>query len=136
MSNPVVRTKVGELRGVVENGVTVFRAVPYAAPPVGELRFASPQPVPAWRGVRDATREGPIAPQGRSRLAQIMGDFQSPQSEDCLTLNIWTPGADSAKRPVLIWIHGGAYSSGAGSLAWYAGDQFAANGDVVAVSIN
>jgi para-nitrobenzyl esterase len=136
MTNPVARTKAGELRGVIENGVAVFRAVPYAAPPVSELRFAPPQPVPTWQGVRDATREGPIAPQGRSRLAHVMGDFQSPQSEDCLTLNIWTPGTDSAKRPVLVWIHGGAFSSGAGSLAWYAGDRFAANGDVVAVSIN
>jgi para-nitrobenzyl esterase len=136
MTNPVVQTEAGELRGSVENGVAVFRAVPYAAPPVGELRFAPPRPVPAWQGVRDATREGPIAPQGRSRLARVMGDFQSPQSEDCLTLNVWTPSADSAKRPVLVWIHGGAYSSGAGSLAWYAGDRFAASGDVVAVSIN
>jgi para-nitrobenzyl esterase len=133
---PVVRTKAGELRGTVEDGITVFRAVPYAAPPVGELRFAPPQPVPAWQGVRDATQEGPVAPQGRSRLAHVMGDFERAQSEDCLTLNIWTPGADSAKRPVLVWIHGGAFTSGAGSLAWYSGDQFAANGDVVAVSIN
>ena len=134
--NPVVRTKAGELRGSVENGVAVFRAIPYAAPPVGELRFAPPQPVPAWQGARDATREGPVAPQGRSRLAHVMGDFESAQSEDCLTLNIWTPGADSAKRPVLVWIHGGAFTSGAGSLAWYSGDQFAASGDVVVVSIN
>src|SRR5580704_12105677 len=118
MSNPAVRTKAGELRGVVENGVTVFRAVPYAAPPAGELRFAPPQPMPAWQGIRDATREGPIAPQGRSRLAHVMGDFQCPQSEHCLTLNIWTPGTVSAKRPALVWIHGGAFSSGAGSLAW------------------
>lgn len=134
--NPVVRTKSGELRGIVENGIAVFRAVPYAAPPLGELRFAPPQPVPAWPGVRDATEDGAIAPQGRSRLAHVMGDFERAQSEDCLTLNIWTPGADLAKRPVLVWIHGGAFSSGAGSLAWYSGEQFAANGDVVAVSVN
>jgi para-nitrobenzyl esterase len=134
--NPVVRTKAGELRGTAENSIAVFRAVPYAAPPVGELRFAPPQPVPAWQGVRDATQDGPIAPQGRSRLAHVMGDFERAQSEDCLTLNIWTPGTDSAKRPVLVWIHGGAFTSGAGSLAWYSGDQFAANGDVIAVSIN
>ncbi len=134
--NPVVRTKTGELRGTVENGIAVFRAVPYAAPSTGELRFAPPRPVPPWQGVRDATQEGPIAPQGRSRLAHVMGDFEHPQSEDCLTLNIWTPGADSAKRPVLVWIHGGAFSSGAGSLAWYSGEQFAASGDVVTVSIN
>jgi para-nitrobenzyl esterase len=134
--NPVVRIKAGELRGTIENGIAVFRAVPYAAPPVGDLRFASPQPVPAWQGVRDATQEGPIAPQGRSRLAHVMGDFGSAQSEDSLTLNVWTPNPDSARRPVLVWIHGGAFTSGAGSLAWYSGDQFAANGDVVAVSIN
>ena len=132
----VVRTKAGELRGARENGIAVFRGVPYAAAPVGELRFAPPQPVPAWRGVRDASQDGPIPPQGRSRLAHVMGDFERPQSEDCLTLNIWTPAADSKKRPVLVWIHGGAFASGAGSLPWYSGERFAANGDVVVVSIN
>ena len=114
----------------------MFRGVPYAAAPVGELRFSPPQPAPPWQGVRDATQDGPIAPQGRSRLAHVMGDFERPQSEDCLTLNIWTPAADSAKRPVLVWIHGGAFASGSGSLPWYSGERFAANGDVVVVSIN
>jgi para-nitrobenzyl esterase len=132
----VVRTNPGELRGAREGGIAVFRGVPYAAAPVGELRFQPPQPVPAWRGARDATKDGPIAPQGRSRLAHVMGDFERPQSEDCLTLNIWTPAPDFKKRPVLVWIHGGAFSSGAGSLAWYSGERFAANGDLVAVSIN
>jgi len=132
----VVGTKAGELRGAGENGILVFRGVPYAAAPIGELRFAPPQPVAAWRGIREATEDGPIAPQGRSRLAHVMGDFQRPQSEDCLTLNIWTPAADAKRRPVIVWIHGGAFSSGAGSLPWYSGERFAANGDVVAVSIN
>ena len=95
-----------------------------------------PSPCTPWQGVRDATRDGPIAPQGRSRLAHIMGDFERPQSEDCLTLNIWTPAPDSKKRPVMVWIHGGAFASGAGSLPWYSGESFAANGDIVAVSIN
>jgi para-nitrobenzyl esterase len=135
-ADPMVRCKAGELRGAVENGVLVFRGVPYAAAPVGELRFRPPRPAPAWQGVRDATKDGPIAPQGRSRLAHIMGDFERPQSEDCLTLNIWTPAADGGKRPVMVWIHGGAFSSGAGSLPWYSGERFAANGDIVAVSIN
>jgi para-nitrobenzyl esterase len=132
----VARTKAGELRGAYENGVAVFRGVPYAAPPVGELRFSPPQPMPAWQGARDATKDSPIAPQGRSRLAHVMGDFERPQSEDCLTLNIWTPATDAKKRPVLVWIHGGAFASGAGSLPWYSGERFAANGDVVVVSIN
>src|SRR5262245_26364068 len=115
----VVRIKPGELRGTRESGVAVFRGIPYAAAPVGELRFQPPQPVPSWQATRDASKDGPIPPQGRSRLAHVMGEFERPQSEDCLTLNIWTPAADSKKRPVLVWIHGGAFSSGAGSLAWY-----------------
>ncbi len=132
----VVRTGAGDLRGSRENGVAVYRGVPYAAPPVGELRFSPPRAMPAWRGVRDAIEDGPIAPQGRSRLAHIMGDFERPQSEDCLTLNVWTPAPDAGKRPVLVWIHGGAFGSGSGSLPWYSGERFAANGDLVAVSIN
>jgi para-nitrobenzyl esterase len=67
----VVRIKAGDLRGTDENGITVFRGVPYAATPVDSLRFSPPQPVPAWHGVRDATEDGPIPPQGRSRLAHI-----------------------------------------------------------------
>ncbi|HEX2116257.1 MAG TPA: carboxylesterase family protein, partial [Alphaproteobacteria bacterium] len=131
-----VRTGAGILRGAHEDGLLVFRGVPYARPPVGELRFMPPQPMPPWNGTRDAVADGPIAPQGRSRLAHIMGDFERPQSEDCLTLNVWTSAADSGKRPVIVWIHGGAYSSGAGSLPWYSGASFARNGDMVAVSIN
>jgi para-nitrobenzyl esterase len=132
----VVAIRSGRLRGARTNGVAVFRGVPYAAAPVGPLRFAPPQPLPAWQNVRDATQDGPIAPQGRSRLAHVMGDFERPQSEDCLTLTVWTPAADAAKRPVLVWIHGGAFSSGAGSLPWYSGEQFAAQDDIVVVSIN
>jgi para-nitrobenzyl esterase len=135
-SDPVVQTASGRLRGRCEGDLIVFRGVPYGRSPVGDLRFAPPQPTPRWDGVRDATVDGPIAPQGRSRLAHIMGDFERPQSEDCLTLNIWTPAIDGGKRPVIVWLHGGAYSSGAGSLPWYAGATFAANGDLVVVSIN
>jgi para-nitrobenzyl esterase len=132
----VVQTGSGALRGTREDGIAVFRGVPYAAPPVGTLRFQPPRPMPAWQGVRDATKNGPIAPQGRSRLAHIMGEFERPQSEGCLTLNIWTPAPDAKKRPVLVWIHGGAFASGAGSLDWYSGERFAADGDAVAVAIN
>ena len=145
-SDLVVRTNSGELRGARENGVAVFRGVPYATAPVGPLRFAPAQAAPAWSGVRDATQDGPVAPQGRSRLAHVMGDFERPQSEDCLTLTVWTPDPKPAPaptlaqgkggRPVLVWIHGGAFSSGAGSLPWYSGESFARQGGLVAVSIN
>src|SRR6476646_4376795 len=101
IEDPTVRTQAGEVQGACENGVAVFRGVPYAAAPVGELRFSPPQPVSAWQGVRDATKDGPIPPQGRSRLAHVMGDFEREQSEDCLTLNIWTPAPDGKKRPVM-----------------------------------
>ena len=131
----VVRTAAGALRGKRENNLLVFRGIPYAAPPVDALRFQPPQPL-KWGGTREATSDGPIPPQGRSRLAHVMGEFERQQSEDCLTLNLWTPAADNGKRPVIVWIHGGAYSSGAGSLPWYSGETFAANGDMVAVSIN
>lgn len=133
-----VRVAAGELHGGWEADVRVFRGVPYAASPVGALRFQPPQPVAPWSGIRDATADGPIAPQGRSRLAHVMGEFERPQSEDCLTLTVWAPPAAVAGRapcPVMVWIHGGAFSSGAGSLPWYSGDRFARDG-VVAVSIN
>lgn len=132
-----VKTVAGDMRGAWDGDIRVFRGVPYAAPPVGPLRFAPPQPMPAWSGIRDATVDGPIAPQGRSRLAHVMGDFERPQSEDCLTLTLWAPRTtEHERRPVLVWIHGGAFSSGAGSLPWYAGERFAAADGIVAVSIN
>ena len=134
-SSNIVRTAAGKMRGAREGGVTVFRGVPYALPPLGGRRFAAPQ-LPPWQGIRDATRDGPIAPQGRARLAHVMGEVSLPQGEDCLTLNVWTPGTEPAKRPVLVWLHGGAFSTGAGSLPWYSGESFAANGDLVVVSVN
>src|SRR5271154_4094559 len=92
----IVRTTSGDIRGARGPGGTVFRGVPYAAPPVGDLRFAAPRPAASWAGVRDAIADSPIAPQGRSRLAHVMGDFTHPQSEDCLTLNVWAPADASA----------------------------------------
>jgi para-nitrobenzyl esterase len=114
----------------------VFKGIPYAAPPVGALRFQPPQPAPHWTEPRDATRFGPIAPQPPSRLNRVMGDFDLPQDEDCLTLNVWTPTLGAPRLPVLIWLHGGAFTSGAGSVGWYSGRSFAASGRVVVVTIN
>lgn len=137
-------TAEGRLRGRVDGKLHVFQGVPYARPPIAELRFAAPQPQPRWDGVRDALANGPIAPQGKSRLAHVMGDFERPQSEDCLTLNVWAPAAEvagrstarPAGRPVMVWLHGGAYMSGAGSLDWYDGSRLAERGDLVVVSVN
>lgn len=134
--NPHATTALGTLSGATEKGVAVFRAVPYAAPPVGKFRFKPPAPPAAWLGARDASAHGPIAPQPPSRLRAAMGDFTCPQSEDCLTLTIWTPAADRARRPVLVWFHGGAFMSGAGSLPWYSGATMAQRGDMVVVGVN
>ncbi|MBN9420493.1 hypothetical protein ABS71_16670 [bacterium SCN 62-11] len=121
---------LGQLKGATQDGVTVFRGVPYAAPPV---RFQPPQPAIPWQGVRDATRNGPIAPQ--PQLRGLLSPITAPQDEDCLTLNVWTPaGAD--KAPVLVWIHGGGFLSGAGSLPWYDGGPLAKNHGLVVVALN
>jgi para-nitrobenzyl esterase len=133
---PIATTALGRLQGLADQGVAVFRAVPYAMPPTGARRFAPPEPAAAWEGTRDATAHGPIAPQTPSRLAPAMGDYRLPMDEDCLTLTIWTPAADAARRPVLVWLHGGAWVSGAGSLPWYDGARLAREGDVVVVGVN
>jgi para-nitrobenzyl esterase len=135
-SPPICRTALGALSGLWQDGIVVFRGVPFAAPPTGERRFASATRHPAWSGVRDAAQHGPIAPQGPSRLRAAMGDFTRPQDEDCLTLTIWTPAIDGTKRPVLVWLHGGAYTTGAGSLDWYDGSILAREGDIVVVGVN
>jgi para-nitrobenzyl esterase len=136
MDEPVAQTALGNLRGVFTDGVAAFRSVPYAAPPIGELRFAPAAPVRAWTGLRDATRHGPIAPQLPSRLGVAMGNFSRPHDEDCLTLTICTPAPDGKARPVLVWLHGGAWISGAGSLDWYDGARLAREGDLVFVGVN
>ncbi|MFD5413318.1 carboxylesterase/lipase family protein [Streptomyces nojiriensis] len=137
-SSPVVELPAGRLRGAVEGGLTVFKGVPYAAPPVGALRWRPAQPHPGWTGTRDATAFGPSAPQlYREGGDAVLGTHGAPPfSEDCLTLNVWTPGADDARRPVLVWIHGGGFISGSGSLPNYSGETFARDGDLVVVTLN
>jgi para-nitrobenzyl esterase len=130
------RTSRGTVIGTVEtNGIHRFSAIPYAAAPIGSLRWQPPAAA-EWRDRLDATRPGPIAPQLPSRLREAMGDIYEPQSEDCLNLTVWTPATDSKKRPVLVWLHGGAWQSGGGALAWYSGAHLAALGDIVVVSPN
>ncbi|MET9610655.1 carboxylesterase family protein [Streptomyces sp. NPDC006512] len=134
----VVDLPAGRLRGATEDGLIVFRAVPYAAPPVGDLRWRPARPHPGWAGTRDATADGPSAPQPyREGGDPVLGGHGSPPfDEDCLTLNVWTPAADGARRPVLVWIHGGGFVSGSGSLPGYSGATFARDGDLVVVSVN
>ena len=133
--NPVVNTKNGKIEGLLENGINVFHGVPYAAPPVGDLRWMPPQPVKPWSGVHSAKEFGPIAPQNAMPGGMLM-QVPQPQSEDCLVLNIWTPGLDNAKRPVMVWIHGGAFIMGSGSDPMYDSDKLPKRGNIVLVSIN
>ena len=133
---PQATISQGALRGTTEGGVAVFRNVPYAAPPVGALRFQPPAAAAAWVGERNAAEHGAIAPQPPSRLRAAMGDFSVRQAEDCLSLTIWTPAPDQTRRPVLLWLHGGAFMSGAGSLPWYSGATMAARGEMVVVGVN
>ena len=138
--NPI-KTENGYISGLVlgEPGkeVHVFRGIPYASPPVGELRWMPPQPVKKWDGVRETKEFGAIAPQTIIPIPGApFGQAPQPQSEDCLFLNVWTPGLDNARRPVMVWIHGGAFTIGAGSEPLYDSDILPKRGNIVMVSIN
>jgi para-nitrobenzyl esterase len=127
---PVVKTQNGDVQGVVGHQVFVFKGIPYAAPPVGDLRWRELHPAPSWQGLRQASTFGNACIQTPGLSAANGGDA-GPLSEDCLYLNVWTPKpASSAKLPVMVWIHGGAYIFGAGSLAIYDGESLANRGAV------
>ncbi|MCP4628455.1 MAG: carboxylesterase family protein [bacterium] len=113
------------------NTISVYKGIPYAAPPVGDLRWRPPVPVNGWEGIRPATEFGPIQPQ---RISPASGGVTSEmeQSEDCLYLNVWTSSAEKSERlPVMIWFHGGAFEIGAGSVPGYDGTKLAEKGVVV-----
>ena len=131
-----VNTSFGKVQGSYENGLYVFKGIPYAAPPVGELRWMPPAPHQPWDGVRPAVEFGAIAPQLPMSPLPGKEREEEPQSESCLFLNIWTPGLDDARRPVMVWIHGGAFSIGSGSETMYRGGKLAATGDIVLVTVN
>jgi para-nitrobenzyl esterase len=119
----------GSLAGTAHDGLAVYLGVPYAAPPVGDLRWRPPQPVPAWPGVRNADH---FAPACLQTGVSMPGEPPPATSEDCLYLNVWAPAhAANARLPVLVWIHGGGYTNGATSLPLYAGDALAARGVIV-----
>lgn len=134
----VVSTSGGEVRGVVKGDAQEFLGIPYAAPPVGELRWREPQPATAWQGTRDASAFGPACHQGvPAPWGPYTAEFLAapPMSEDCLTLNVWKPKGAATNLPVLVFIHGGGFGGGAGSLPIYDGAKLAAKGAVV-VTIN
>jgi para-nitrobenzyl esterase len=133
----IVCTKSGKLEGDFQNGVYSFKGIPYASPPIGNLRWLPPQRVKSWDGIRPAKKYGAIAPQAAMPPGGIGPDFSGqPQSEDCLFLNVWTPGLDDTRRPVMFWIHGGAFILGSGSEDFLEGGRLAKRGDIVLVSIN
>ena len=132
---PTVKFADGTVRGVQEDGIFVFRGIPYAAPPVGKLRWQLPQPVTAWQGVRSASSSGPACPQPEVSELDGGGDL-GKIDEDCLYLNIWKPADSPEKKlPVMVWIHGGGFLVGAGSGPEYQGDKLAQKGALV-VSLN
>ncbi len=134
----MVKTDKGEIRGSEEEGLLVFRGIPYAAAPTGELRWQPPQPHPSWDEVLETTSFGNQAPQNATPMDGMLGGSSEPaaEGEDCLFLNVWTPGTQNAERPVMFWIHGGGFTIGAGSQALYDGQYLAREGDVVVVTIN
>ncbi|MGH3672287.1 MAG: carboxylesterase family protein, partial [Pseudonocardiaceae bacterium] len=129
-------TTSGPVLGAWKCGVAAFRGIPYAAPPVEARRFAPPQPPVPWAEARDARAAGPAAPQGPSMLAPVLGTEAIVQREDgCLTVNVFTPGMDG-RRPVLLWLHGGAFVTGYAGGPRQSGARLAARGEIVVVTAN
>lgn len=133
--NTTVDTTAGTVRGVDHRSHLSFLGIPFAAPPVGALRFCPPQAAVPWAGVRAADRPGPWAPQNETLVAARVGGEDRGHDEDCLTLNVWTPAVDTARRPVMVWVHGGGFETGSGAGFLYQGAHLAAH-DVVVVTIN
>ena len=133
-----VKTASGSLRGYIDNGVQVFKGVPYAASTAGGNRFLPPQKRQPWTDVRDATQWGQRPPQifGGEPAEMLSTDPREPLGEDCLVMNIWTPTPSSGRRPVMVWLHGGGYRSGSGSYSIYEGRELARKHDVVAITVN
>jgi para-nitrobenzyl esterase len=145
-SQATVETTTGKVRGSIVNGISVFKGIPYGASTTGKNRFMPPVRPEPWKGVRDAFQYGHSAPQTIPGAPSILAmDFLASagdppgtgEGEDCLVLNVWTPGVgNSRKRPVMLWCHGGGFTSGSGSAPLYDGGNLARRGDVVVVTVN
>ena len=133
---PVAETTYGPVRGVDDGRAAVWKGVRYAAPPLGELRFRAPQPPQPWTEPVDATAYGTVCPQ--PLVPNFPMNLGAEQGEDCLMLNVWAPPGTQpgAGKPVMVWLHGGAYVLGSGSQPYYSGRRLAAGGDVIVVTLN
>lgn len=141
MVDLIVETTSGKVRGTTSTSLSAFKGIPYGAPTSGKKRFQPPQKPEPWGGVRDTVKYGARSPQpagGMATLHAIVGAGEpEAESEDCLCLNVWTPApGDGGKRPVLFWCHGGGFTMGSGSSAFYDGANLARRGDVVVVTVN
>lgn len=131
-SQPIVETAQGKVRGMTNaRGIHVFKGMRYGASAAGKNRFLPPLAPPKWAGVQDAINYGDQCPQAQTRLAA-----DEAMTDDCLRINVWTPGADNAKRPVMLWFHGGGFEAGNGSEPLYEGTNVSRRGDVVVATIN
>jgi para-nitrobenzyl esterase len=128
----MVTCAFGTARGIRRGPIDIFKGIRYAT----SQRFGAPEPTGAWKGEYDATRYGAQAHQILGMMEQALGSSSMPMAEDCLFLNVFTPGCDDGARPVLVWVHGGAFTTGSGSMPWYDGCALAERGDVVVVTIN
>ena len=133
---PTTATSYGALRGFEQEGIATFKGIPFAKPPIGDLRWRAPQAPGPWPGEREATEFGPSSLQ--RQLAGGFGDLigipSETRSEDCLYLYVWTPGVDGGARPVMVWIHGGGNVVGSGSQPRIDGQYLARRGDGEAAS--
>ena len=137
LGTAITDTSAGRVRGVVIDGVNVFKGIPYGAPTSGTNRFRPPVKPAPWTGTRDALAYGSTAPQTSDNSGTTAAGSPIQQSEDCLVLNVFTPGLkDSRKRPVMVWLHGGGFSSGSGSGRILDGTSLAHTHDVVVVTLN
>jgi para-nitrobenzyl esterase len=131
----VVAVDGGSVRGLRQGSVSIYKGIPFAAPPVGALRWHPPQPVKPWQGVRECVSYAPACPQ--QNVPGLGHRARGPQSEDCLYLNVWTPAHAAGERlPVMVWIHGGGFVCGSGSLPGRQAMSLSTRGHVVLVSIN
>jgi len=137
VDSAVVTTVDGDVQGCVVDGVSIFRGIPYGASTSGANRFRAPQSPEPWSGVRECRRYGESAPQAKGWLAEGGFEGNRPQiGEDCLVVNVWTPRPDGGRRPVLVWLHGGGFEAGTGSMMLYDGTNVVRRGDVVVVTLN